>query len=86
MTTAWAHLVRGQVRAAVRASAAGSLLAVTDAIGVAWLVVCSILGRWWPTPFQPVAVVWFGGTVTALALAEWAVRLGGYWLCSSGNP
>jgi len=85
MTTAWAHMVRGQVGPALRASAAGSLLAVVDAAGAAWLLVCAMWGRWWPAPLRPTTMAWIAGTAVAAALGEWAVRLVGHLVCSSGN-
>lgn len=85
MTTAWAHMVRLEVKAALRTNAAGALLAVLDAFGAAWLAVCGAMRRWWPAPPKTATLVWLAGVLATLALAEWVVRLVGHVVCSSGN-
>ncbi len=86
MTTAWACVVRGKIAAALRANAAGAVLAMVDAAGVAWLAVCGIRGRWWPLRPNPTWIVWLITMVFAGALGDWAIRLAGRLVCSSGNP
>ena len=75
MTTAWAWLMRGQVAAATRANAAGTLLGVMAVIGVPWLLVSAARGRW--LPGSPNAVVWaaIAATVTLVAIIQWGWRL-----------
>lgn len=86
MTTAWAYLVRGKIAAALRANAAGAVLAMMDAAGVAWLAVCGIWGRWWPLRPNPAWMVWLIAMVFAGAVGDWAIRLASRLVCSSGNP
>lgn len=75
MTTSWAHVVRGQVVSALRASVSGTLLA---ALG-AGVCVCSLLsamrGRWVVAP--PREMVWIcgGGVLLLVIFLEWAWRL-----------
>ena len=47
MTTAWAHLVRGQWLAACRANVGGVLLGLLAMVGAPWLLGSACQGRWW---------------------------------------
>ena len=75
MTTAWAHATQGRLGDALRAHAAGTLLAVVALVaGVGALIVATRGKRlaWQPgeTTLAGVAVV-----LTGLILCEWIVRL-----------
>jgi hypothetical protein len=75
MTTSWAHLVRGEAADALRANAAGTLLALTAIAATPWLLVSAAAGRWvgWrprSTPLAGAAVVF-----VAVMLLDWVRRL-----------
>ena len=75
MTTAWAHLVRGELLAAVRANCGGLLLGVLAALAVPWSLVSAGRGRWtgW-TPHEATAG-WTAAGLLILILLQWAWRL-----------
>ncbi|MBN2578526.1 MAG: DUF2752 domain-containing protein [Pirellulales bacterium] len=77
MTTSWAHLVRGEVLAAVHANCGGLLLGVLAMLAVPWSLVSAWRGRWtgW-TPRDTVAG-WVATGLLVLILLQWAWRL---WL------
>lgn len=83
MTTAWAHLLNGNISSAVAANAGGAILCVLAASAVPWLLASSASGRWWylrPTtgllfpPFAAVALVvlldWMRHTGLALIVEQ----------------
>ena len=78
MTTAWSHLVRGQVLEAFRANVGGAILALVDLAAVPWLLWSAIRGRW--LGWVPNGNVLAAGmaAILAVTLIDWAVRL----LCS----
>jgi len=45
-TTAWAHLLRGDLSASAFANLSGMLLGVAAVIGAPWLLITAMLGRW----------------------------------------
>jgi hypothetical protein len=79
MTTAWAHVVRGQLPAALRANAGGALLAGLALAGAPWLLASGAAGRWIvgrPDEW------WLFGTALAIVtitLVQWAVRVSLGW-------
>jgi hypothetical protein len=75
MTTAWAHLVRGQLIAALRANAGGTLLAALAVVNVPWLVVSAARGRWLGWVPRSIAVAWVGSAILLVTLIDWIVRL-----------
>lgn len=79
MTTAWAHLTRGNVLAALRCHVTGTMLGLAAAAGAAWMLTCGGTGRW--VVGRPGETAWLlGGVVLGAALlVEWAVRVGWGW-------
>ena len=75
MTTAWAHLVRGQLIAALRANAGGTLLAALAVVSVPWLAVSAARGRWLGLAPRSIAVAWVGSAILLVTLIDWIVRL-----------
>ena len=75
MTTSWAWLMRGQVAAAIRTNAAGTLLGAMAVVGVPWLLGSAARGRWLPGSPNVVAVAAFAATVTLVAMIQWGWRL-----------
>jgi hypothetical protein len=76
MTTAWAHVTRGELAQAARCNWAGLLSALTAVIVGPWALVSGLRGRWWlgkPRVGWVVAIA----VATYLAMAaQWLVRLG----------
>jgi len=77
MTTAWAHLVRGELADALLANVGGTILAVLAVAAVPWLIVSAWRGRW---------LLWTpGGRIMAcgaslimlITLVDWVFRLVG---------
>jgi hypothetical protein len=79
MTTAWAHLVRGELAAAFRASAGGALLAMAAVVSGPWLVASGVRGRWVVGPPPEAVTLGLGFAVALVMMIEWAVRLALGW-------
>lgn len=75
MTTAWAHLIRGQIAGAVRANATGALLGGASLSAVVWLSVTALRGRWWLIAPRGEQLAWLTALFVAMALVEWLVRI-----------
>jgi len=75
MTTAWAHMVRGQVVAAVEANSGGAVLALLDMLAVPWLLASAALGRWLAWTPDADAGLWIMLAVMGLTLVDWSIRL-----------
>jgi hypothetical protein len=75
MTTSFAHLMRGQVVEAFRANPAALLLAIGCALLIPWCGLSAFYARTCWT-YRPgfVAIVFFG-SVSAVALIQWFVRV-----------
>lgn len=73
-TTAWAHMLRGELRQAASANLGGTLLCVFTLIAVPWLLATGIAGRW--LAFHPTwtALLLAGTTWLAVALLDWLRR------------
>jgi len=79
MTTAWAHVVQGQVLAACRANAGGTLLAVFALGGTPWLIASGARGRWIvgrPSEWWLFAAAL---AIVVITLVQWAVRVSLGW-------
>lgn len=76
MTTAWAHLVRGSLAAALRCHVTGTLLGLSAAAGSVWMLTCGTTGRWVGGRLGETAWLVGGAVVGAALVAEWAVRVG----------
>ena len=75
MTTAWSHLVRGQLLGAFSANVGGALLGIATLLLIPWLVVSAACGRYWlgcPSQWAFAAV---GGGVLTVTLIAWLIRL-----------
>jgi hypothetical protein len=72
MTTAWAHVVRGEWMLAARCNLGGALAGITALWAGPWMLVSGIRGRWWIG--QPAAWI-----VVALASATYFAIIG-QWL------
>ena len=75
MTTAWAHLVRGQVIGALRANVGGTLLAVVAVIAMPWLLGAAARGRWLGMAPNGAVAACISTTILLVILIDWLVRL-----------
>jgi len=75
MTTSWAHLVRGELTAALVANAGGTLLAVLAMIAGLWSVVTAVRGRYLVGLPGRGAVVTVFVVVVAVTVVQWVWRL-----------
>ncbi len=79
MTTSWAHMVRGQMVAALRANAGGAMLAIVAAICGPWLVGSGVRGRWLMKRPAEEVVLAIGLTIIVVTLVQWTLRLSLGW-------
>jgi hypothetical protein len=79
MTTAWAHLVRGEIFAACRANAGGALLGAMAIFAVPWSLVAALRGRWFAWTPRGNLPAWIGTGIVVVALAQWGCRLIGHF-------
>jgi len=77
MTTAWAHLVRGNFREALGANATGTLLGILAMASLPWMAIAAVRGRWSLWEPDSLAFAWLAVVLATLGLAEWILRL---WL------
>jgi len=75
MTTSWAHLVRGQLIGALRASVGGTLLGALAVLSVPWLVVSAAWGRWLGWAPNGTTVGWVASAILLVTLIDWGIRL-----------
>jgi hypothetical protein len=75
MTTSWAHLVRGQPIGALKANVGGALLAALAVVGVPWLGVSAVRGRWIGWAPNSIVVAWVGSAILLVTLIDWGIRL-----------
>jgi hypothetical protein len=79
MTTAWSHMTRGNLLAAVRVNAGGALLAVLAAIGGPWFAASGMLGRWVARPPKEMWVFGAAMLVAIVTLIQWTLRISLGW-------
>lgn len=75
MTTAWSHLMRGQLPSALAANVGGTLLGGLAILVAHWSFLCAARGRWWifqPNDYLVVALI---VVVAVVTVSDWAVRL-----------
>ena len=75
MTTSWAHVVRGQLIDALRASPGGTLLGALAVLSVPWLAVSAARGRWLGWAPNYIVVAWGGLAILLVTLIGWGIRL-----------
>ena len=74
MTTSWSHFVRGELASGLRASVAGTLLAVSACVGLTVAMIGVVSGRM-PGRRWAVLAVWGMTGILLTAVAEWLVRI-----------
>ena len=75
MTTAWAHLVRGEWHDACRANAGGTLLGLLAMAAVPWLLGSALRGDWLVVSPIGRTAVWILTVVLLVTMIDWAIRL-----------
>ncbi len=75
MTTAWAHLVRGQWVSALRANVGGTLLGMLAIVAVPWLLGSAGRGAWFGVSPNGTAAAWISTTILVVIFIDWAIRL-----------
>jgi hypothetical protein len=79
MTTSWAWLLRGQVLAALRANAGGTLLAAAAVVCGPWLLVSGLRGRWLFGRPHEGWILGFGLVIVVVTITQWTLRLSLGW-------
>jgi Protein of unknown function (DUF2752) len=75
MTTAWAHLVRGEWLDACRSNSGGALLGVLAMVAAPWLLGSALRGKWLGAAPSERAAAWVSAIVLLVTLTDWAIRL-----------
>jgi Protein of unknown function (DUF2752) len=75
MTTAWAHLVRGEVADAFRANAGGALLGLLALLAEPWLLIAAVRGRWLGWVPRANVLGWVLAGVVVVTLIDWSIRM-----------
>jgi hypothetical protein len=75
MTTAWAHLMRGEVIEAARANLGGELLGLLAAVAAPWLLTSAAAGRWLGVSPNARTAAWVFIPILSATLIQWAFRL-----------
>jgi hypothetical protein len=84
MTTAWSHLVRGDVASSMRSNVGGALLCGLAIAMAPWAVASGVRGRW--TAWTPTegALLGVAALIIAVTLSDYLVRNGTIdWLYTS---
>jgi hypothetical protein len=81
MTTAWAHVMHGELLAALQANSAGALLALAAPLVAGWAGVSATRGRWWGGRPSERWLLAAAGALMVVVLADWIRRLtAGGWV------
>jgi hypothetical protein len=75
MTTAWAHLVRGEWFDACRANMGGTLVGLLAMVAVPWLLGSAIRGDWLVISPDGRVAVGILTVVLLVTMIDWAIRL-----------
>ncbi|MGA2033590.1 MAG: DUF2752 domain-containing protein [Thermoguttaceae bacterium] len=75
MTTAWAHVARGDAVAGLRANISGAVAALLAIAAVPWWLACAATGRWLLWSVSDRAAILVTLTLVLVALAQWGWRL-----------
>jgi hypothetical protein len=75
MTTAWAHLMRGEWCDAVRANLGGTLLGLMAIVAVPWLLASAACGKWLGLSPNAAAAKWGSLGIVLVTLINWIFRL-----------
>ena len=75
MTTAWAHLVRGEVAGAFEANVGGALLGLLALVAEPWLLISVLRGRWLGWVPNSTVVAWVLTGIVVVTLIDWGIRM-----------
>jgi hypothetical protein len=75
MTTAWSHLVRGQILAACRANVGGALVCLGAMLLGPRAILSGLRGKWLGRAITPHTAAWAAVLVLGVTLTDWIVRL-----------
>ena len=75
MTTAWAHLMRGQVAGALRANVGGALLGLLALVAEPWLLISAVRGRWFGWVPSSIVLAWVLSGIVVVTLIDWSIRM-----------
>ena len=75
MTTAWVHLVHGELLSAFRASSGGTLLAGLAIVAIPWLMISALGGRWLGWKPNGKALACISTLIIVIMLVQWGFRL-----------
>ncbi len=75
MTTAWTHVVRGQIPSALRSNTGGTLLALLALAATPWSIVCGMRGCWLGGGLTDRTIVSLAACVIGVTLLDWLIRL-----------
>jgi len=74
-TTAWAHVLRGDMAEALWANLAATLLLLATLVAVPWLLLSACFGHWlWWKP-KEWDVLLVGSTLSVVAILDWMRRI-----------
>lgn len=76
MTTAWSHLMRGEIGAAAGANVAGLVLGILALLAIPWLLASSLRGRWCYLRPSLGLLLPLLAVVLAVACFDWIYRWG----------
>lgn len=75
MTTSWAYLARGNLRAAWAVNAGGTVLGLLAVFAAPWALLSALRGRWLvPPPSGRTTVMWLAA-IWLLIIVDWIIRL-----------
>ena len=75
MTTAWAHLMHGELPRAFQANSGGVLLAVLAMAAAPWLMISAARGRWFIWRPNGNVMGYVSAVIIAVTLVQWGFRL-----------
>lgn len=79
MTTSWAHVMHGDLSAALGANVGGTLLAGLAAAATPWLLISAAANRWWAAAPRDRWLALLAGMVVAVTMVDWLWRLSRGW-------
>ena len=74
MTTSWAHLMKGNVRASAEVNLGGFMLCVTCLLCVPWFMLSAIKGRWILMRMTDGRILVFLVSWLLVTMADWLIR------------
>jgi hypothetical protein len=76
MTTSWAHVMNGDLRAAAGANVAGLVLALLAMVSIPWMLASAARGQWWYLRPKAGLLLPLLVMLMAIAVCDWCRRWG----------